>query len=32
MNLDLQDHRTFANGVVHLHYRPPMNEGWPTHG
>lgn len=30
LNLDLQDHRTFANGVVHLHYRSPMKDGWPT--
>ena len=31
MNLELQDHRSFSNGVVHLQYRPPFSEGWPTH-
>ena len=31
MDLELQDHRSFSNGVIHLHYRTPMSEGWPTH-
>ena len=30
MNLELQDQRSFANGVVYLHYRLPMKDGWPT--
>lgn len=32
MNLQLQDHRSFTNGVVHLHYQLPAKDGWPTNG
>ena len=32
MQLQLEDHRSFSNGVVHLHYRLPARDVWPTRG
>ena len=32
VKLQLRDHRSFANGVVHLHYQLPPKDEWPTNG
>jgi dihydrofolate reductase len=32
MKLQLQDHRSFDNGVVHLHYQLPPKDEWPSNG
>jgi len=32
MKLQLHDHQSFTNGVVHLHYQLPPKDEWPTNG